>query len=238
MKITALMATCGRHYFCERSVGMFLAQTYENKHLLILQNSEISQNLDKDYSNITLINKYGYTSLSEIYNDMLNYIPLDTDVVCFFDDDDIYHINHLSEGNKGLLRGGKKAYKPNRSYFQNGSEILETGNTLEPSWFIDASIIKSQKFKTNSNHHHKNWIDWCIENNQLFDDPLGPKTMAYTWGNLEKPVFKTSGNENNPENFSNYRKFSTDHGDGIITPFSEQYLSLLYNNFPEWKTKQ
>ena len=45
MKVTSLMATCGRHFYCERSVGMFLSQKHDKKHLIIIQNSEKDQKL-------------------------------------------------------------------------------------------------------------------------------------------------------------------------------------------------
>jgi hypothetical protein len=234
MKVAALMATCGRHYFCERAVGMFLAQTYKNSHLIILQNSIISQKLDRDYSNITLINKSGYNSLGAIYNDMINYIPDDIDAVCFFDDDDIYHFSHIEQGVSGLLRGGKKAYKPRYSYFLHGKSVSVISNTLEPSWFIDVSVIREQKFFDESDKHHYSWVRFCEKNAELFNDEHGAKTLAYTWGNTEQAVYKTSGNCKNPNNFENYRNFSVDHGDNIITPHSTEQLNELFKQFPEW----
>jgi hypothetical protein len=51
MKATALMCTYGRHNFVERSVRMFLEQDYENKHLVIFQNSPVFQTMDQEYFN-------------------------------------------------------------------------------------------------------------------------------------------------------------------------------------------
>lgn len=235
MKVTALMATCGRHFFCERSVGMFLNQTYENKHLLILQNSDIQQNLNNSYDNITLVNESGFTSLGEIYNRMLDFIPTDTDIVCFFDDDDIYLPNHIEEGVRGLLKGGKKAYKPKFSYFRNKKTISLINNTLEPSWFIKKEIILQERFRNITDRHHYNWIEWCLKNKELFVDPDGVKTLVYTWGNPECPVFKTSGYGSDPAAFSRYRTKSLDHGDFIITPqnnsdFAEIFTDIINYN--------
>lgn len=231
MKVTSLMATCGRHFYCERSVGMFLSQNYKQKHLIIIQNSEKDQILDRQYSDITLINKSGFSNLGSIYNYALNFIPEDTDAVCLFDDDDIYMPEHIQEGVNGLLRGEKKAYKPKFSFLQMKDQISKTNNVLEPSWFIKYEVVKEQKFREETGKHHFNWIDWCVKNKQIYVDPDGPSTFVYTWGNQERPVYKTSGYSKRPNAFELYRKNSQDHGDGVITPMSKDEINLIYNKF-------
>lgn len=228
MKVTAIMATCGRHYFCERSVGMFLNQTYSDKHLIIIQNSESNQKLDKEYDNITIINKSDFSNLGSIYNYALQFVPSDSEVFCLFDDDDIYMPNHIEEGVKGLIRGNKKAYKPQFSYFELSGEISKTSNVLEPSWFVEYDIIKQCKFREETGLHHFNWIEWCQKTNNIYVDKDGASTLVYTWGNLERPVYKASG-FNPKESFELYRKNSQDHGDGVITPMAVEQLEPLYN---------
>lgn len=230
MKITALTATYGRHYYIERSVGMFLQQTHENKHLIILQNSNVPQKLDKDYKNITLINQSNFSNLGDIYNAMLEYVPSDTDLLCMFDDDDIFLPSHFSEGEKGVIRGGKKAYKPEKSYFYCGNEVSLTSNVLEPSWFVDANVIKSVKFRSESKQHHMDWVHWLIGNNQVFVDPTGPSTLGYVWGSHEKPIYHASG-DGTPRSFENFREKENDHGDGIITPWTRDQLEKIYLKF-------
>ena len=238
MKITAIMATCGRHFFCERSVGMFLAQKYENKHLLIIQNSEVEQKLDKNYENITLINKSGFTNLGAIYNYALDFVPSDTDVFCLFDDDDMYMPEHMTEGANGLIRGKKMAYKPKFSFFQVREKISKANNVFEPSWFVDFKVVKEKKFREESNRHHYNWVEWCQKNRQLYVDENGPSTLIYTWGNPERGVFKTSGHGKKPNVFELYREYSKDHGDGIITPNTKDQLDAIYEKFYKWQPEQ
>lgn len=228
MKVTAIMATCGRHYFCERSVGMFLNQTYSDKHLIIIQNSESNQKLDKEYGNITLINKSDFSNLGSIYNYALQFVPSDSEVFCLFDDDDIYMPNHIEEGVKGLIRGNKKAYKPQFSYLEMSGEISKTNNVLEPSWFVEYDIIKQCKFREETGLHHFNWIEFCEDTDNVYVDERGPSTLGYTWGNLERPITKTSGYDPR-ESFQIYRQDSRDHGDGVITPMAVEQLEPLYN---------
>jgi len=228
MKVTAIMATCGRHYFCERSVGMFLNQTYTDKHLVIIQNSDHDQKLDREYDNITIVNKSDFSNLGAIYNYALQFVPDDSEVFCLFDDDDIYMPNHIEEGVKGLIRGEKKSYKPQFSYLQDLGEISKTNNVLEPSWFVYYDVINECKFREGDSRHHFNWVDWCVDTNNIYVDPDGISTFGYTWGNPEGIAYKTSSI--NPEDsFRIYREKSIDHGDGIITPMTIDQLEPLYS---------
>jgi hypothetical protein len=230
MKIVGVMATCGRHYYCERAVGMFLQQSHPDKHLIIIQNSSVHQTLDKDYSNITLINKSDFSNLGQVYNEAIKHIPWDGGLWCCFDDDDVFLPNHFEEGEAGYIRGKKKAYKPKFSYFWNANKITPMSNVLETSWFIETSLIKSLGFREESKKHHFNWIDNLLATKQVYVDETGPKTMCCVWGQQEKPLYHSSG-DGSPNNFNNFRKASVDHGDKVITPWTLQQLDPIYGKF-------
>lgn len=226
MKVTAIMATCGRHFCSERSLTMFLDQTYDNKHLLIYQNSEVFQTLDAsvDRSLVTLINNNidrstgrPYETLGAIYKDAIDYLPKDTDVIIFWDDDDLFLVEHIEEGVKGLVRGGKIAYKPAMSYFKTQECTEMVVNTLEPSIFVSASHIYKYGFGESTTEQHLQWLEPLVKMGEIFVDEGGRPTLIYNWGD-SFPTFKTSGDSGNPDNFCNYRKYSQDHGDGIISP--------------------
>jgi hypothetical protein len=227
MKVVAICATAGRHTCLERAVAMFLMQDYTNKHLLIYQNSDQYLTLDEELNGkpITLINNHldkktglPYQTLGAIYRDALTYIPDDTDVIIFQDDDDLFLDNHISEGVKGLIKGGKEAYKPKYSFFRHSKGISKMENTLEPSIFTHAHVIKEHGFDDTTSTQHLTWVNHLVYNNQIFVDPDGVPTLIYNWGDHDIPTFKTSGNQGHPENFNNYRNFSKDHGDLVITP--------------------
>lgn len=234
MKITALMATHGRHYYLERAVGMFLNQTHANKHLIILQNSNVDQKLDKEYPNITLINEHNFSNLGEIYNRAMEFLPADTDLVCVMDDDDMYLPNHLSEGERGFLRGGKKAYKPNYSYFVDGEKIAPMSNVLEPSWFIDVNVMRKLKFKPECKAHHSTWIHWLLQNNELYVDLVGPKTFGHVWrdpDNMPQGCHTSALGGTDSDTFNFFRNHAVDHGDKIISPWPEEKLKRIYDKF-------
>lgn len=234
-KVTAIMATCGRHELCERAVGMFLAQNYENKTLVILQNSAREVTLDRGLTadqrgQIRLINRSGYSNLGAIYEDSLNFVPFDTDVICFWDDDDIYLPNHISEGVAGYefaqqLNDGIWAYKPMRSLFHDGSQISLQQNMFEPSWFVNADAIRKYKFNYTTGSQHNHWTTPLIDESRVLVINEAPSTFCYTWGN---DVFKTSGDIDSADNFWNYRNASEDFGDDIITPWTKEQLEPAY----------
>lgn len=226
MKVCVITATKGRHSCLERSVKCFLDQTYTNSVQLIYNNhcdfQRLNNNLPKD--RFVLVNNClskktnkPYTTLGEIYNDAITYVPEDCDVISFWDDDDLFLPLHIEEGVRGLERGGKLAYKPKKSYYSHSGVISLMENTMEPSIFVKKEHILKHGFSEETSAQHLKWVDALIRENQIYVDENGMPTLIYMWGDYI-PVFKTSGDPNNPNNFKNYENFSKDIGDGIITP--------------------
>lgn len=226
LNVTAIMATCGRHYCAERSLALFLNQEYAAKHLLIYQNSDVPQELDScvDASIVSLVNNHidqttnlPYTNLGAIYNDSIKFIPENTDVIIFWDDDDIFLEEHISEGVKGLIKGGKSAYKPAFSYFRHPNGFEKVQNALEPSIFVKASHIRKNGFSKSTTDQHLQWLKPLMITDDIFVDPDGEPTLIYNWGDTFY-TYKTSANVSKPDHFFDYRINSYDHGDGIISP--------------------
>lgn len=240
--VVCICATCGRHTLLERSLRLFLEQDYNGfATLLIYNNSEVEQELKlpptSDNRNVILVNNYinrntgqPFKSLGEIYNyivqEMFNF--KDDVIACFFDDDDIFLPNHISEGIKGLKKGGKIAYKPQFSFYKSSKGVSKTENNLEPSVFLKFSWLRKYGFSLVTTEQHLQWLNPLREQNELFIDPEGVSTLIYDWSE-EFPTFKTSGDMHNPRNFQNYKKFSQDHGDKLITPISKEEVQKYYN---------
>ena len=230
LKVTAIMATCGRHRCSERSLSLFMDQDYQHKHLIIYQNSEVSQSLDQsvDSSIVTLINQHQdsktglpYANLGAIYNDVIQFIPPDTDVITFWDDDDLFLEDHLTEGVDGLIRGGKTAYKPAYSYFRGANGVEKAQNTFEPSIFVKVNHIKRVGFSTTTTDQHLQWLNPLLAANDIFVDIDGKSTLIYNWGDSFE-TYKTSAHIANPDHFNEYRIKSLDHGDFILSPINIQ----------------
>lgn len=234
MKVCAITATKNRHKQLERVVRFMLDQTYDNWVHLIYNNAPTNQRLNENLpkGKFILVNKHlslrtgkPYDNLGDIYNDILQFVPQDIDVITFMDDDDIFLQNHLEEGIKGLERGGLTAYKPAKSWFKQGKSIpILVSNTLEPSIFVRADHIRKYGFSEETTAQHLKWVNPLVYENQIFVDPSGPATYICDWSQ-EIPTFKTSGDPNNPNNFNNYSTHSQDKGDGIITPCNESWAN-------------
>lgn len=246
MNVTAIMATCGRHKLCERSLKFFIDQgTTDNHTLLIYNNSSVKQNLAPlnllPNKKVILINNHidkvtgeRYSNLGAIYRDALTYVPADTHIIYHHDDDDIFLPNHISEGLNGFSKGLARnrysvAYKPERSYFRHAGGVELMGNNLEPSVFIAANHLYKYGYNLTTTDQHMSWFAPLLEENRMFVDSNGVSTLIYNWGDTNIPTFKTSGNAGNPSNFDNYRNFSNDHGDLLITPWEDRDVKLYYN---------
>jgi len=240
MKYLAITATHGRHQCLERAVGLFLNNSYEDKTLLIHNNSPVPQKLDRHYSNIILVNyserafNQPYKSLGDIYNHtliLMEQMGLHPDVVSHWDDDDMYLTNHIEEGVKGYTRAleeGKLAYKPKYSFYRHHGGIVLMNNTLEPSIFVSYDHLYGYGYSDETTAQHLKWVNPLVYEKKILVDEHGPATLIYNWG-PDVPTFKTSGDPNNPHNFSNYRNFSVDNGDRVITPLSPEELQPYYN---------
>lgn len=249
MRVTAIMATCGRHTCSERSLRFFLDQDYEGLHdLIIYQNSEHNQTLGDfplpDNKTITLINNNidyrtgeKFETLGAIYNNVLTDIPADSDIVIFWDDDDIFLPQHISRGVDGLIRGYKTfgknylAYKPFHSYFRTSHGISLAHNTLEPSIFVNADFLKDVGFYDITSRQHLKWVEELVRRGAVYQDAAGEPTLCYNWGDHDLYTYKTSGNPDLEVAFNEYRKHSQDHGDGVIDPMSQVRVQDLYNLF-------
>lgn len=249
MKTIAICATCGRHRCVERTLAFFLDQDYSGDHmLLIYNNSDIEQSLPDltlpKNKKVLLVNNHinlrtsePYTNLGDIYTDTLSFIPDEYDVLTFMDDDDIFLPNHITQGVIGLYRAytnsfdGKKyiAYKPAKSYYRDIRGISLMSNTLEPSIFVETKHVREYGFSPLTTEQHLRWVNPLVTKQQIFVDEEGTPTLIYNWGDTFH-TFKTSGDFHNPNNFSNYRSASKDHGDRIITPDPEasKYYELIH----------
>lgn len=239
--VILLTATCGRHTLLERCVRFFLDQDYQGDHaLLIYNNSDVPQSLGRldmpSNKSIFLVNNHidsitglPYSTLGAIYNDLITFIPKEYAVVNHADDDDIYLPWHISAGVQGLLKGERKAYKPQLSYYRSPRGIEKSSNTLEPSIFLYRETLQEYGYSLETTEQHLQWEVPLKNSGELFVDKEGPPTLIYNWGDTDIFTFKTSGDFRNPNNFNNYRTHSRDHGDQIITPWLSEDVQKYYN---------
>lgn len=245
--MNACLITCffARSAKVERIIRFFLDQSYNGPATLLLYNNapypqklNIEETIPEN-KHIILINNYldletggQYTSTGDIFRDALTFVPEGTDVVNFYDSDDIFLPNHVSEGVNGIIRAHhlmKKAYKPFYSYFLWAKECQLAHNSLEPSIFVDYQYIKKYGFNKTSSSYHDGWLSPLRDNNEMLVDPNGIPTLLYDWQEGHN-TFKISGSgDDGPENLRNHRNKEQDFGSGILTPISKEEAQKYYD---------
>lgn len=228
--VAAITCTRGRHSLLERCVGLFLKQDYEGlAYQIIFNNSptkqELAPNLNTENKKIILINNNidtltgkPYSTINRIFEDAMGHVPNEVELVTFFDDDDVFLKNHISEGVKGYNKAKEQeqlAYQPYYSLCQTSEGITKMNNWFEPSIFVNKDWVNKYGFSTHSAAYHHQWLIPLMDNNLIFQPLDGPSTFVYQWVG---GCYHISGDGNNPENLKNHNTMSTDEGDRIITP--------------------
>lgn len=241
------LVTCfyARSAKVERILRFFLDQDYKGTLTLLLYNNapypqsvllneELPENKKiKGVHNYLDLQTGGqYTSTGDIFRDALTFVPENTDVITFFDSDDVFLPNHTTEGVKGMIRAHhllKRAYKPSHSYFLWAKECQLARNTMEPSVFVDYQHVKTEGFKATSATYHDGWLHKLREENLLLDDPNGAPTLCYDWSEGHN-TFKISGSgSDGPENLKNHREKEEDFGNGALIPISKEDAQKYYD---------
>jgi len=234
--VVCICGTKGRYTHLKKLIRCFLEQNYSGKHILVIYNN--GKNIYKldnfelpSNKEILLVNNYiykvtgqPYSNVGQVFNDLLNSLDvIKADIATHMDDDDLFLPNHISEGVKGLLKGGKKGYKPKQSWYISNNSITLQENIMEPSVFIDFDFLKSTGYEMDSAKYNWKWYYGLKDSDNLFIDPEGVPTFMYDWSG-RIPVWKISGDPENPNNYSNHDLNSVDLGEEILYPISYEEL--------------
>jgi len=240
MEVGLITCYIGRSRYIKRILASFLAQDYEGHiTLLLYHNGCATHELGKfDIPNnrkIILINNCkdlttnnSYTSTGAIFRDALSLLPK-VDVVNFFDSDDLFLPNHVSEGVKGYLEGGKLAYKPKYSYHTYLDSFSLEENNMEPSVFVSYDHLKFMGFAEVSASYHQKWLTPLQTSKTIYDKEDGIPTFLYDWTRGHN-TYKISGAGDDSEiNFQNHRNWeSSIIEETILTPISGEELNKEY----------
>lgn len=246
MSVTLITCVCGRHHELERVVRCFLNQDYKEPITLFIYNNSPQQlQLDPQLIGIpdrpiVLINNHldletaeEYTNTGAIFRDALSFIHWEPEVINFFDSDDIFLPNHVSEGMKGYevsqeISDGLYAYKPKYSYFLYQETKQLATNNMEPSIFVDFQYVKNTGFNYVAAAYHQKWLTPLQLDGKIYEPINGVPTFIYNWSNLHNN-HKISGAGDSSQNFRNHRAWERDNGDGIISPALKETVEYFYN---------
>lgn len=241
-KVSACMVTYGRWSMVNRSIAMFLAQTLTDSELVIMHtDSEQPLVLGVEHPRIKVINNsldyitgLPYTNTGAIRRDCLTHASGEY-YVCW-DDDDVFLPWALHQAYDNVAHGNKIAWKPANSFYRDGFGRIElTQNTMEASCIIDLEILRSIGFNLSSGPEGLSWYIKLRDAGYLKENEIEfCPAYCFDWQRNNLAAHKQSGDIDNPNNFNNHIKNSTDRPAGrVIWPRSFD-LSSTYAPFYAW----
>lgn len=246
MNKVSFVCTTYRRFTCvNRIVAQYHAQTYKNKELIIFNTDvEHPYTLGIQDDSIIIINNNinyetgeSYTNRGHICRDAVTHAT--GDYFMLADDDDIYLPWHIEQAVDGITTNGKDAWKPAKSFFAQPNRLIMVANTLEASVIVKMNRIKEIGFRTDlTGYEGLSWYTKLRDEKQLDEhNHYYVPSYCFNWSDPgEIAGHKQSGDINNPNNFENHKKASTDYatgplmGDVDLTKVYQPYYEYIRNN--------
>lgn len=232
------MPTYRRSTCVERSIACFLAQETHLETELIICNTDIDYPLTLDdtftpdeRSRIKIYNnnidrKSGkkYTNTGAIRRDG---VSLSTgQLYITWDDDDIFLPWNIQQCYDGIVRTGKRAWKPNKSIVWTIRNPTLEQNVLEATAIM---WIEEAIFAECSGAEGMQWYNKLIETNGLIEDEYSIPGYCYYWGDPVTIGGHKQGNVDDiykPNNFVTHMENCTDNAK---RPLTKKHLTY-YNS--------
>jgi len=242
-KVIGICCTYGRFKCVERVVNMFLAQDYNGEKELIIYNTDVEHPypdfIDKKLikvinNNIDSLTNEPYTNVGAIRRDALTYVKDENCYLFHADDDDIYLPFYIRQGIDKILSSGIPSYKPEKSFFYSGDNLRLVKNTLEASVIVDINKVREYGYLLETGKEGLGWYTKMRDNKELDEnDSYYLPSYCFNWqdGDKMNAPHKQSGDIDNPDNFSNHKKASTDICKGEILIWDDVEIGQLYDEY-------
>ena len=224
--VSAVMCTYGRFTCVERAVNCFLSQTYPHRELIIYNTDQEQPFTDEGCKlgplGILIVNngkdmetKLPYPNVGAVRRDALKFAS-GTHVVTW-DDDDIFLPHFMKQAADRILETGLPAFKPARSFFYCGNHLRLVKNTMEASVVASIHKVREYGYHLETGKEGLAWYTAMRDAREIdeHDEHCVP-SYCFNWndgGEMLAP-HKQSGDINNPENFENHKRASTDRVGG------------------------
>jgi glycosyltransferase involved in cell wall biosynthesis len=240
-KVSAVMCTYRRFKCVERAINCFLRQDYEGEKEIIVYNTDIEHpypNL-KDNKLIEVINNNidsltnePYTNVGAMRRDAIAHATGDYHIT--WDDDDIFLPFFIRQGIDRIFETGLPSFKPEKSFFYSGDNLRLVKNTLEASIVADIHKVREYGFLLETGKEGLGWYTKLRDNKELDEnDSYFLPSYCFNWndGATMNAPHKQSGDIDNPDNFSNHKKASTDICKGGILIWDDVQIGELYDEY-------
>lgn len=238
MKRVSFICTTYRRFTCvERIVAQYHAQSYLNKELIIFNtDEEYPYTLGFSDDSITVINngvdyKTGkpYSNRGQICRDAITHAT--GEYFMLADDDDIYLPWHIQQAVEGIESLGTDAWKPEMSFFASKTELKLVKNTLEASVIVKMERVREIGFRDDlTGYEGLSWYTRLRDEKQLDENNKNyVPSYCFNWSDpAEIAGHKQSGDINNPDNFDNHKKASSDIAS---RPLQKSNVGSIYEKY-------
>lgn len=217
-KVSCVTCTFRRFHYIQRIISMFECQDYLNKELIIfntdtdfpLELSYHSENIRIINNSIDFVTNAPYTNVGSIRRDALTFATGDYHFT--FDDDDIYLPWFITQAINGVLETGKKAWKPEYSFFKTGLKLALTWNYLEASVLVDIKELRKIGFKQETGSEGLSWYNSLVQQGELDEHNKNYiPSYCFDWSDpYGLAPHKQSGDIKNPNCFEDHKDASFD----------------------------
>lgn len=240
-KISFVCTTYRRFTCVNRIISQYHAQTHQNKELIIFNTDmEYPLSLGIDDTSIIVINnnidyerKEPYQNRGQICRDAVTHAT--GDYFMLADDDDIYLPWHMQQAFDGIISNGLDSWKPHKSFFAQPNRLIMVANTLEASVIVKMNRIREIGFRTDlTGYEGLSWYTKLRDEKQLDEhNHYYVPSYCFNWSDPgEIAGHKQSGDINNPDNFENHKKASTDYAKQPLTGNVD--LKSIYSRYYEF----
>ena len=218
-KVSFVCTTYRRFRCVERIVAQYQAQTYDNKELIIFNTDErYPYELGFEDPSIIIVNNgvdyltgAPYQNRGQICRDAVTHA--NGDYFMLADDDDIYLPWHIEQAVDGIKENGLDSWKPASSFFAAPGKIELCRNTMEASVIVKMDRIREIGFRSDlTGYEGLSWYTKLRDEGQLKEDEeMFVPSYCFNWSDPpEMAGHKQSGDIDNPENFENHKRASSD----------------------------
>lgn len=209
--------TYGRFSALRQALACFLMQDYPNRELVILNDHPVP--IVCGEPGVTVYNDEPFT-IDETVVPRLRKRLLGLasgDVVCFWDDDDLYFPHHISSSLEKKEALAAPVYKHRRFWHLDvaSKRAALACNVAECSFFVDRARLGDPSRLHFAFEETSGWPQDILDSVKSTD--LGPRSSyVYQWAN---GVHHTSGQVKNlsmADCWADFRAHSNDHGSGVI----------------------
>lgn len=211
--VSCLTATRGRLRVLQEAVACYLAQDYENKEMVILNNHPVPLELDNSLTGkgIRIVNEAIYPNLGSCRIRMLELA--NGEYIRTWDDDDLYLPWAISQGMENI--GSFVAFKPKKSWDSRKNSIYTLGeNVYEASITFRADHARLYGYQPTGGDEHDPLMKSLDNSNCLVKD-VKP-SYCYRWDSGLFRISGTLGNGDVETRTKNWEKANQDIGDGVI----------------------